>query len=77
MLFVNSIRIRIFVKIVDSGNSLKVQWFVPVALTALAVGSVPGWGTKILASCKAQPRGEQNKTKQNKTKQNKTKQIQC
>ena len=50
------------VKIVDSGNSLEVQWFGLVAVTAVALGSVPGWGTKILASCKAQPRG---KTKQN------------
>ena len=30
------------------GTSLAVQWLGPGAFTAVVVGSVPGWGTKIL-----------------------------
>ena len=50
------------VKTVDSGNSLEVQWFGLIDFTAVALGSVPGWETKTLASCKAQPRGKAKQT---------------
>ena len=32
----------------SKGNSLVVQWLGPCAFTAGGVGSIPGWGTKIL-----------------------------
>ena len=32
----------------SKGNSLAVQWLGLCALTAQGVGSIPGWGTKIL-----------------------------
>ena len=32
----------------QSGNSLEVQWSGPCTFTAEGMGSIPGWGTKIL-----------------------------
>ena len=32
----------------QSGNSLEVQWSGPGTFTAEGMGSIPGWGTKIL-----------------------------
>ena len=32
----------------SQGNSLAVQWLGPCAFTAMDLGSIPGWGTKIL-----------------------------
>ena len=41
----------ISLKIPVRGNSLAVQWLGLRTLIAEGLGSVPGWGTKMLAGC--------------------------
>ena len=45
------------------GNSLAVQWLEPHAFTAESLGSIPGWGTKILQAMYSMIK-KQIKTKQ-------------
>ena len=45
------------------GTSLAVQWLGPGAFTAVVLGSVPGWGTKIL---QAAWHGQKKKEKEEK-----------
>ena len=44
------------------GNSLVVQWLGLRALTAESLGSVPGWGTKILQAIQKNPKNQKTKT---------------
>ena len=52
--------IEIFLK-VKIGNSLVVQWLGLCAFTAEGRGSIPGLGTKILASCAAARKKKKSK----------------
>ena len=51
-------------------NSLAVQWLGPGIFTAEGVGSVPGWGTKILQAAR-------HGQKQNKNQKNLTTHLLC
>ena len=40
----------------NSGNSLAVQWLGLSALTVRGLGSIPGWGTKVLQAARCGPK---------------------
>ena len=66
----NSICIVLFLKKRNLGTSLAVQWLGLGALTDRALGSIPGWGTKIPKAMRHSQKKKKKKKKERKSEAN-------